>query len=384
MAASRAGRAVLVHDVGELVVAVHEAGDVVDRLVGPQPGRGLVEAGQLPALDPLEEGGPAVDLALVEAVGPAEVLQALGLPVDLRQQGDALDQLVGQARRGPRGRRRRAPARAGSRRASSRGPSATSRRRSPSGRRPGPAPSVSVHAAMAGVWGTSVPVERLDDAPLPQMPVVPALRRGRRRDAQRAVEVAPADLVDLVLGAARHEAALDRLARRPGPGRPASAPRRVDGRSQVARPRARGTRPASPGPRPPSSGGARWARGRRSGRWSRRTWRATVTLWTSVGPSARPMTLAAEQHPGERHLVADAEGAVDLHGPPGDVVEHGRHDHLDGGDVLAHPLVVVVLVDLPRRVEHEQPELLELGVGVGDVALHELLVGQQASPASPG
>ena len=29
-----------------------------------------------------------------------------------------------------------------------------------------------------------------------------------------------------------------------------------------------------------------------AGRWSRRTWRATVTLWTSVGPSARPMTPA--------------------------------------------------------------------------------------------
>ena len=72
-----------------------------------------------------------------------------------------------------------------------------------------------------------------------------------------------------------------------------------------------------------------------------------------------------------------------LHGPPGDVVEHLRHDDLGRGDVLAHPLVVVVLVDLPRRVQHEQPELRELGVGVGDVALHELLVGQQAALGLP-
>jgi hypothetical protein len=77
------------------------------------------------------------------------------------------------------------------------------------------------------------------------------------------------------------------------------------------------------------------------------------------------------------------EGAVHLHGAPGDVVQHRGHDDLGRGDVLAHPLVVVVLVDLPRRVEDEQPELDQLGVGVGDVALHELLVGQQAAGGLP-
>ena len=61
-----------------------------------QPVGGDVEAGEVAALDPLEEAGPAVDLALVEAVGPAEVVQPLGLPVDLRQQRDALGELVGQ------------------------------------------------------------------------------------------------------------------------------------------------------------------------------------------------------------------------------------------------------------------------------------------------
>ncbi len=70
-----------------------------------------------------------------------------------------------------------------------------------------------------------------------------------------------------------------------------------------------------------------------------------------------------------------------LHRPPRDVVQHRRHDDLHRGDVLADLAVVVVLVDLPRRVQHEQPELHELGVGVGDVALHELLVGEQARPA---
>ena len=52
---------------------------------------------------------------------------------------------------------------------------------------------------------------------------------------------------------------------------------------------------------------------------------------------------------------------------------------LHRGDVLADLAVVVVLVDRPRGVEHEQPELHELGVRVGDVALHELLVGEQAA-----
>ena len=40
-------RAVPVHHVGELVVAVHQAGDEVERLVRAQPVGGDVEAGQI-------------------------------------------------------------------------------------------------------------------------------------------------------------------------------------------------------------------------------------------------------------------------------------------------------------------------------------------------
>src|SRR3546814_14716787 len=79
-----------------MVVAVHQPGDGGERLVGAQPGRGLVEAWDLAALDPLEERRPAVDLALVVPVGAAEVGQAASLPVDLGEPGDAVDQLVGQ------------------------------------------------------------------------------------------------------------------------------------------------------------------------------------------------------------------------------------------------------------------------------------------------
>ncbi len=74
---------------------------------------------------------------------------------------------------------------------------------------------------------------------------------------------------------------------------------------------------------------------------------------------------------------------MDLDGSQHDVLDHAGHEDLHRGDVLPHPAVVLVLVDLPRGVEHEQPELLDLGVRVGDEALHELLLGQQAAGHLP-
>ena len=62
--------------------------------MGSKPRRGDVEARQLAALDPIQERCPAVDLPLVEAVGTPEIFEALGAPVDLREQCDALHQLV--------------------------------------------------------------------------------------------------------------------------------------------------------------------------------------------------------------------------------------------------------------------------------------------------
>src|SRR6185503_6983777 len=67
---------------------------------GPQPGGGLVQAGDLATLDAVEEGEPAVDLAVVEPVGTTEALELRAAPVDLRQLGDALDQRVGEAAAG--------------------------------------------------------------------------------------------------------------------------------------------------------------------------------------------------------------------------------------------------------------------------------------------
>lgn len=60
-------------------------------------------------------------------------------------------------------------------------------------------------------------------------------------------------------------------------------------------------------------------------------------------------------------------------------MQHRGHDHLDRGDVLAHLLVVVVFVDRPCGVEHHQPELQQLGIRIGDVTLHELLLRQAAA-----
>jgi erythromycin esterase-like protein len=84
------------HHVGDLVVAVHEARDVVDRAMSPEPAGRHVKAGEFPALDPLEEGGPPVDLAFVEAIGPPQVVQAPRPPVHRRQPRDALRHLVGE------------------------------------------------------------------------------------------------------------------------------------------------------------------------------------------------------------------------------------------------------------------------------------------------
>jgi hypothetical protein len=54
--------------------------------------------------------------------------------------------------------------------------------------------------------------ERLDDAPLAQDPLVAALRRGRRWDAERRMKGSATDLVDLVLRTACDQAVLEGLA----------------------------------------------------------------------------------------------------------------------------------------------------------------------------
>ena len=213
MAASRAGAPSLEHDVGELVVAVHEPGDVVDRPVRPQPRRRLVEARQLAPLDPLQERGPAIDLPFVEALRSPQVGKALRLPVDLRQQGDALDQLEGQpaplVQVGIERRRPLTPCRHGR-------PAVDEAHQVKGAPQHG-----LVRAQRDGLGVRHVrAAEGLDDAPLAHDPLVARRRGGRRRDPHGAVQVPPAQLVDLVLAAARDVVVFER--------RPHAQPLRVE------------------------------------------------------------------------------------------------------------------------------------------------------------
>ena len=136
--------------------------------------------------------------------GRPQVAQAPRLPVDLRKQRDALRQLVAQALPGRQIRVER------------RGPAALVHRRPPvdeTHQVEGPAQDrgVGAHGDGLGVGHVGA-VQGLDDAPLPVDALVPGGRRRWWRDPHRAVQVAAADLVDLVLGAAGHEPMLDRLA----------------------------------------------------------------------------------------------------------------------------------------------------------------------------
>ena len=58
-----------------------------------------------------------------------------------------------------------------------------------------------------------------------------------------------------------------------------------------------------------------------------------------------------------------------------DVVIDFGHQRLDRGDIFADHPVVLIFVDHPGRFQHEQFELFQLNIAVGDVHLHRLLVG---------
>ena len=128
------------------------------------------------------------------------------------------------------------------------------------------------------------------------------------------------------------------------------------------RPRARAGARTSPAPRPVAPAGARGGNRPSYGWYRFSTWRATVTLCTSVGPSAMPMIGTASHIADERHLVRArrASRGAAARACTTSCSTFGIA-HLHRGDVRARTLLVVlVLVDLPRGVQHQQPELLDL------------------------
>ena len=80
--------------------------------------------------------------------------------------------------------------------------------------------------------------------------------------------------------------------------------------------------------------------------------------------------LRTQQGSSERQRGRRADRAMQVEGTCGDALVHASALHLDGCDVLAHAVVVHVLIDLPGRVEHEQPQLLKVDVRVGQHRLH--------------
>lgn len=72
-----------------------------------------------------------------------------------------------------------------------------------------------------------------------------------------------------------------------------------------------------------------------------------------------------------------------------DVVHHSRRLHLARRDLLAHAAAGEItlggaLVDQPRGVQHEQPQLVDLHPRVGDRGLYQLFFAEQASLGMPG
>ena len=75
---------------------------------------------------------------------------------------------------------------------------------------------------------------------------------------------------------------------------------------------------------------------------------------------------------------------MDLQRPGRHVVQHLGHRHLHAGDVLDDLLVVLVAVDLPRGLQHQQPELLQLHPRLRDHVLHHLQVTEPLAAGLPG
>ena len=80
----------------------------------------------------------------------------------------------------------------------------------------------------------------------------------------------------------------------------------------------------------------------------------------------------------DRREIGSAERAQDVQCVVGHLAQHPGHGELHRRDVGAG-LERRGLVDLPGGLEHEQPEHLDRGVGLGDLLLHHLVLGDQTA-----
>ncbi|MCY1407369.1 hypothetical protein D9M71_226680 [compost metagenome] len=86
----------------------------------------------------------------------------------------------------------------------------------------------------------------------------------------------------------------------------------------------------------------------------------------------------------ERHLVGYTDGAVQVQGTGSNIVEQLGHGGFHRRDVLAHPFVVLVLVDQPGGTQYQQAELFQFDPAVSDFLLDHLLAGQLLALGHPG
>src|SRR4051794_37350348 len=89
---------------------------------------------------------------------------------------------------------------------------------------------------------------------------------------------------------------------------------------------------------------------------------AAVHLIGSVRESQGPRV---GPHPGQREVAGETAAAVQLHRHVDDLLGDVGDDHLDLAD-LAQGVERATDIQLPRRVEHEQPGLVDGDPGIGD------------------
>ena len=82
-------------------------------------------------------------------------------------------------------------------------------------------------------------------------------------------------------------------------------------------------------------------------------------MLTLVRPVRDPQRPQVRPHVRQRGILTDAHGAVDLHRAVNDLQRHGRHFDLGLGNLLQRVLGVF-LVDLDRRVQHDQARGVDL------------------------